>query len=262
MAIYIPPSIRNFSVEFMCFSTWVDHLAFGYDIVAAARPKLTVELGAQGGLSFFCFCQSLKENEIDGIAYAVDTWEGEEHTGKYDETVFDTVQKQARKKYAGYAYLMRMLFEEATHHFSDESVDLLHIDGLHTYDAVQEDFTTWLPKVRPGGIILFHDIQARMMDFGAWRFWEELSASGEYKTMEFKNGFGLGVLQKKGGAANEHPLLKLLFDSSPEEHAELRAFYIHAGEYLELNRAAERQERITQKRQDKLKAENKKSQQQ
>ena len=132
-----------------------------------------------GSRLFFCFCQSLKENEIDGIAYAVDTWEGEEHTGKYDETVFDTVQKQARKKYAGYAYLMRMLFEDATHHFSDESVDLLHIDGLHTYDAVQEDFTTWLPKVRPGGIILFHDIQARMMDFGAWKFWEELSASGE-----------------------------------------------------------------------------------
>ncbi|MCB1615751.1 MAG: class I SAM-dependent methyltransferase [Pseudomonadales bacterium] len=260
MAIYAPPSIRRFSADFMCFSTWVDHLAFGYDIVAALRPALTVELGTQGGLSFFCFCQSLKENEIDGIAYAVDTWEGEEHTGKYDESVFNSVQEHARKNHAGRAYLMRMLFQEAINHFSDESIDLLHIDGLHTYDAVKEDFTTWLPKVRPGGVILFHDIQARMMDFGAWKFWEELSASGEYKTMEFKHGFGLGVLQKNGGPQNEHTLLKLLFDASPDEHGELRAFYIHAAKFLELQRKVERQERMKKKRQAEMQAKQKNAQ--
>ncbi len=151
---------------------------------------------------------------------------------------------------------MRMLFEDATHHFSDESVDLLHIDGLHTYDAVQEDFTTWLPKVRPGR----HSIPRHSgKNDGLWSM-EILGRVIGFRGIQnhgIQTRFGLGVLQKNGGPANEHPLLQLLFDSSPEEHAELRAFYIHAGEYLELNRAAERQDRITQKRQDKLKAGNK-----
>ena len=74
----------------------------------------------------------IKENNIDGSAYAVDTWEGEEHTGKYDESVFESVQSHARKEYMGFAYLMRMLFQDAIHHFDNETIELLHIDGLHS----------------------------------------------------------------------------------------------------------------------------------
>ncbi len=262
-AIYTPPSIRRFTPNFMCFSTWVDHMPFGYDIVAAVKPKLVVELGTQGGLSFFTFCQSIKENEIDGVCYAVDTWEGEEHTGKYDEEVFNSVNDHARKEYAGCSYLMRMLFEEARPHFSDESIELLHIDGLHTYDAVKEDFETWYPKVKPGGVILFHDIYARMMDFGAWKFWEELSQ--QYSTFEFKHGFGLGVLQKPladgSKPQNEEQLLKILFAGNDQDHADLRAFYIHAAKYLELGRKVARQEKMKQKRLEQQKQQQKKQNQ-
>ncbi len=132
----------------------MDHLPFGYDLIAEIRPAITVELGTQAGLSFFTFCQSISEHQIDGVAYAVDTWEGEAHTGKYDEAVFNSVNDHAFEHYPGQAYLMRMLFQDALQHFDDDSIDLLHIDGLHTYDAVREDFHSWYPKVKPGGIIL------------------------------------------------------------------------------------------------------------
>jgi len=249
--IYTPPSIRRFNPKFMCFSTWVDHMAFGYDIVAAVKPKTVVELGTQGGLSFFTFCQSVKENDLDTICYAVDTWEGEAHTGKYDEEVFNSVQEHARKEYAGHSYLLRMLFSEALQHFSNDSLELLHIDGLHTYDAVKEDFDTWYPKVKPGGVILFHDIYARIMDFGAWKFWEELTQ--QYKTFEFKHGFGLGVLQKpfeegQSCTDSQDHLLNILFNGSEQDHADLRAFYIHAAKHLELGRKVARQEKMKQKR--------------
>ena len=80
--------------------------------------------------------------------------------------------------------------------------------------------------VSPGGIILFHDIEARLNDYAVWRLWEELEA--EYDTFHFKHGFGLGVLRKAGGEPNEHRLLQLMFDSSPEQQQELRQLYVHA----------------------------------
>lgn len=238
--VYIPPSIRRFEPLHMVFSTWVDHLPFGYDLVAALRPKMLVELGTHKGLSYFTFCQSMKENEIDGLCYAIDTFEGDEHTDKYDESVFNSVNTHNRQNYHGFSYLMRMFFEDALKHFSEDSIDLLHIDGFHTYEAVSTDFTNWYPKIQPGGIILFHDVQARQQDFGAWKFWDEVR--GQHETFTFNHGFGLGVLRKPGGnREHDSELLKLLFDNQTEEsNANLRAFYVHASKHLDNNRKIKR----------------------
>jgi len=226
--VYLPPSLTTFEAKHMVFSTWVDHMAFGYDLVTAIRPKLLVELGTHKGLSYFTFCQAMKEQAIDGVCYGVDTFEGDAHTDKYDESVFTAVETHARESYHGVAYLMRMRFNEALTHFSEESIDLLHIDGLHTYEAVSEDFRNWYPKVKPGGIILFHDVMARLMDFGCWKFWEETAP--KHETFTFHHGFGLGVLRKPGGdRSNDGELLALLFRPSRDDaHAKLRAFYVYA----------------------------------
>ena len=133
---YFPPSLRSFTPQFLAFSTWIDHMPFGYDLIAALRPKLLVELGTQRGLSFFTFCQAMKDHQIDGLAYGVDTFEGDAHTKEYDGGVFKAVNQHARAHFMGIAYLMQMFFAEALQHFDDGTIDLLHIDGLHTYDAV------------------------------------------------------------------------------------------------------------------------------
>lgn len=36
-------------------------------------------------------------------------------------------------------------------------IDLLFIDGDHSYPTVRADFDQWVPHVRPGGVILLHD---------------------------------------------------------------------------------------------------------
>lgn len=238
--VYMPPSIRTFEPLHMVFSTWVDHLPFGYDLVSALCPQLLVELGTHKGLSYFTFCQAIKENAIDGLCYAVDTFAGDAHTKEYDESVFNAVNAHNRQNYHGFSYLMRMLFEEALQHFREDSIDLLHIDGLHTYEAVSTDFTQWYPKVRPGGIILFHDVQARLQDFGVWRFWEDIQDAHE--TFTFNHGFGLGVLRKAGGTRDADPLLlRLLFQEQTEQSAAaLRAFYVHASKHLENTRKIKR----------------------
>ncbi len=235
--VYFPSSLQRFEPKRMVFSTWVDHLPFAYDLVEAISPKMVVELGVYNGLSFFTFCQAMIEHDVDGVAYAIDCWEGDAHTEGYDDSIYNDVATYARDHYRGVAYLMRTYFNDALAHFSDGSVDLLHIDGLHTYEAVKEDFTNWYPKVRPGGIILFHDVMARIKDFGAWRFFDELLQT-EPETFRFNHGFGLGVLRKPGGADTNNQLLDLLFSGNDEDHQKLRQLYVHAAHFLEARRQA------------------------
>ena len=238
MSIYFPASLQRFEPRRMVFSTWVDHMPFAYDLIESIRPRMVVELGTYNGLSFFTFCQSILEHDIECMCYAVDTWEGDEHTGAYATSIIDDVRAHAREHYRGFTYLLQMYFNQALAQFEEESVDLLHIDGLHTYGAVQEDFENWYTKVSPGGIILFHDIEARLADYGVWKYWAELEL--QHDTFKFQHGFGLGVLRKPGGERREHPLLKLLFDSSDEDHKQLRQLYVHASQFMDARRKARR----------------------
>lgn len=238
MSIYLPGSVRHFYPRHLAFSTWADHIQFGYDLVPALKPSRIVELGTQAGMSYFTFCQSVQEHDLETLCYAVDTWEGEQHTGAYDESVWELVSRVNRDNFLGFSYLLRMYFHEALAHFDDESIDLLHIDGLHTYEAVSEDFRTWEPKVAPGGLVLFHDIEARIKDFGVWKFWEELCQETEGQTFHFQHGFGLGVWRKPGGDLPDEPLLRMMFDSTPGEQEALRRFYVHAAQFHHFRREA------------------------
>ena len=241
MSIYLPKSLLQFEERRMVFSTWVDHMAFGYDIVEAVRPGLLVELGTYNGLSFFTFCQSMQENDVEGLCYAVDSWEGDDHTEDYDESIYLDVERHAREYYRGFAYLMKMQFNEALRHFESDSIDLLHIDGLHTYEAVREDFENWYPKLSPGGLMLIHDVRARLKDFGAWKFWDEISP--HYPSFTFEHGYGLGVLRKPGGPDIDHPLLSLLFEFGTGDARRLRQLYVHSSSYLEAKRRLKRPHR-------------------
>ena len=213
-------------------STWSGHLAFAHDLIAAIRPSLVVELGTHWGESYFTFCQSIFENALDCRSYAVDHWLGEAHSGLYGDEVFEDVRRYNHTHYGQFSYLLRSSFDDALERFSEESVDLLHIDGFHTYAAVSHDFRSWLGKVKPGGIILVHDIDVRHADFGVWRLWEEIKRefSGVF---EFHHCWGLGVIRKPGGALSTPPLLDILFQGSPDVQERVRRHYFLYASHLE-----------------------------
>ena len=64
-------------------------------------------------------------------------------------------------------------------------IDLLFIDGDHSYQAVKKDFELYSPLVRKGGIVVFHDIinPPPFPTIQVNRFWNELS--NKYKVREF-----------------------------------------------------------------------------
>lgn len=173
---------------------WCGHLPFAAWLIKSFKPKTFVELGTHTGNSFFAFCQAAIESQLATKCYAVDTWQGDEHAGVYGDEIFHQVSTHHQEHYSGFARLMRMTFDEATSYFSDASIDLLHIDGLHTYEAVKHDFENWLPKLAPGSIVLFHDTNVRERDFGVWKLWAELQ-SAYPNNLEFTHSNGLGVLQ-------------------------------------------------------------------
>jgi len=141
---YQPGSLAN----------WSGHLAFANDLIADLRPAMIVELGTHYGESYFGMCQSVLENGVDCVCYAVDHWLGEEHAGNYGEEVFTEVNDYNRRFYKSFSYLLRSAFDDALCQFSDDSIDILHIDGLHTYEAGRHDFESWFAKVKRGGIVL------------------------------------------------------------------------------------------------------------
>lgn len=207
---FITPAALLEPQHFSVPAPWAGHIPFGSWLVAVQKPETLVELGAYSGISYMAFCQAIKEQGLPTKAYAVDTWLGDAHAGAYGETIYQTLQREHDPRYAAFSTLLRMTFDEALPQFSNGSVDLLHIDGLHTYEAVRHDFETWLPKMSQRGVVLFHDTNVFRDDFGVHRLWAELSV--RYPSMQFTHSNGLGVLLV--GAQQPPELLQLCGASS------------------------------------------------
>jgi GT2 family glycosyltransferase len=183
-------------------SGWLGHLPFAAWVIQEVAPKIFVELGTHYGHSYFSFCQSVINERLSTKCYAVDTWQGDEHAGLYSEEIFEKVNAHHQKHYAEFSRLLRMNFDDAATYFADGSIDLIHIDGLHTYEAVRHDFETWLPKLAPGAVVLFHDTNVRERGFGVWKIWEELQAHYP-SNLELLHSNGLGVLQLNNSPENK-----------------------------------------------------------
>jgi O-antigen biosynthesis protein len=217
-------------------SAWLEHAPFAFWIVEALRPRVVVELGTLKGYSYFALCQAVKQLELYTRCYAIDTWQGDKHTGFYGEDVFRDLRSYHDVRYASFSTLIRSTFDEALPHFIDHTIDLLHIDGLHDYEQVKHDFTSWRPKMSDRGVVLFHDINVRERGFGVARLWEELCS--DFPHFQFLHGYGLGVL---GVGENLPAPILSLFAAAASERAtsQVREVYARLGGTLSLHFANE-----------------------
>jgi hypothetical protein len=194
----------------MPLTAWSGHIPFLFALFRALRPRCYVDLGVHYGASLIAAATAARTYRLETHCVGVDTWEGDEHTGKYaGDRIYEELDQYVRGVFTNVT-LMRSLFLEARKAFRPGSVDILHIDGLHTYEAVKEDFSAWFHLLAPSSVVMFHDIAVHRDGFGVYRLWDELKQN--FPFMEFHHSHGLGVLFLNQEDERLTPFLRLIND--------------------------------------------------
>lgn len=136
--------------------------------VAARLPEggTLVEIGSWMGLSGITMANALYAlRNMDARIYCVDTWLGSPEHQDFDFIKRDEMYNQFLSNLRGaradlLVRPVRAPSLEAATRFKDASIDTLFIDGDHSYEACLDDMLHWLPKVRPGGLVVGHDCYA------------------------------------------------------------------------------------------------------
>ena len=233
--LYLPPSLRRFEPLRVSSSAPMDYMCFEYDLVEALRPRTVVDLGAGDAASFFVFCQSMRDHDIDGVCFAVDEWQDDAKKPEEDETHSLSINHHARTYHRGIAYLSKLSPDNALRHFAEGTIDLLRIDAQRVGTPLDALVDAWTPRLAPGGVVLCPGVLRKDGDLGA--AWERVTRRRRGTT--FERGFGLGVLRddREPAGLAAPPLLALLGSTDPADRRSLEAFYAHASEHHALRRA-------------------------
>ena len=172
--------------------TWLYHLPMVPILVKLLRPRTYVELGTHAGDSYLAFCRAIKAANTGTQCSAIDTWQGDAHTGAYTQEILRQLRAKHDQPFGSFSKLIQSRFDQAAPSFAPNSIDLLHIDGGHTYEDVKADVDTWFPKLSDRGVVLFHDTAERIPSFGVWKVWDEVRANRPHISVQY--GHGLGVV--------------------------------------------------------------------
>lgn len=110
------------------------------------------EIGSYHGASSCCLAAGIASR--NSTLFCVDTWRNDAVTDALSD-VFPVWQKNTEpfetliKSVQGYSH-------EVADRIPNE-LDLLFIDGDHSYEGVKRDLEMYLPKLRKGGVLVMHD---------------------------------------------------------------------------------------------------------
>jgi hypothetical protein len=172
-----------------CPTAWTDHFWFAAELVKWFKARTVVDLGVDYGYSTFAFA-----THGQGKVFGIDSFKGDEHAGQKNtlNATMRTIYDAKHTFGVNNIEIIPAYFDQVASVW-DRDIDILHIDGLHTYEAVKHDYFTWAKFTHERSVILFHDIHSYPDTVG--KFFYELSG---YKFVR-DGSFGLGVLcQDKG----------------------------------------------------------------
>lgn len=125
-----------------------------------------LEIGAAGCQSFKSFYELIEENcNVDYHAYGLDLVAGWSldwrHIGNFGHPIqiFSDDPKQNSFAFSAKAslFLKNNPREWISSFFEDGAIDICFIDGCHGSKCVIKDFEVVSPKIKQGGLVMFHD---------------------------------------------------------------------------------------------------------
>jgi predicted O-methyltransferase YrrM len=152
-----------------------------YGLVYCMEPAICVEIGSARGLSA-CYMGMALKRLGKGKLYAIDPhtatkWNDSESVETYE------IMRSNLKAFGveQYVKIIRKRSADASAEWCGP-IDLLFIDGDHSYDGVRRDWELFSPLVSAFGIVVFHDTlwglepdsQRERPDMGVPLFVEEL----------------------------------------------------------------------------------------
>jgi predicted O-methyltransferase YrrM len=152
-------------------------------IVERLKPRTVLEIGTSKGGTLFLWAR-LATADAHIISIDLPGGENEWAYPRWKEPFYKTFasKKQKIDLVRGDSHSARV-FDEFRKALGDEKIDLLFIDGDHSYEGVKKDYQLYSPFVRTGGIVAFHDIAVHPAITGSevHLFWDELSQGKDAK---------------------------------------------------------------------------------
>lgn len=126
--------------------------------LAPYHPVLLVEIGCYSGESTITFAAAFPDTKI----ISIDPWLPNFDTNdpvRQSQTDMSMAEKlfDARTLHFKNVVKFKDTHQKAVKSFGCNTIDLLYLDGAHSYAATKEAILTWLPKVRPNGFVAGHD---------------------------------------------------------------------------------------------------------
>tara|TARA_R110002020_G_scaffold92416_11_gene223788 strand:+ start:401 stop:1054 length:654 start_codon:yes stop_codon:yes gene_type:complete len=127
-------------------------------LVMSQLEGVAVEVGCWKGRATFTFLANIPRDQFS--LHCVDTFLGsEEHQDslKGASTRPDFEKNLKEKGLLEEVNIIQKESVKAAQEFADESLDLVFIDAAHDYENVKLDILSWLPKLKPHGLMIGHD---------------------------------------------------------------------------------------------------------
>jgi len=168
-------------------------------MVDTRKPKVVLEIGTAAGGTLFILTRAASP---DALLISIDLPKGLFGGGypRWRAPLYRSFALASQK-----LYLLRddshraKTLKKVEDILNGRKIDLLFIDGDHTYEGVKKDFDSYVSLVNRPGMVAFHDIVVHPPETGCdvHSFWEEVKLGRSYREIvadSKQRSFGIGVL--------------------------------------------------------------------
>ncbi len=174
-----------------------------YGLIRQQKPQKLLCIGSRYGFIPAVMAQACKDGgkgQVDFVDAGYGDGDENHWTGK---AYWKTKRGQNCFKKFGLGQHIQ-IFVNTTAAFAKKhksnKYDYIYVDGNHSYEGVKFDFKTFWPKLKKGGLLLFHDVSVKGKlpegEYGVHQLFNEVSQKMPHLIINHTHS-GLGILQKK-----------------------------------------------------------------